>query len=217
MNRRTFVRRSVAGSVGLASASITTVAKETARPARPGSAAPPAFELDELTIAELQSRMASGKYSAHSLTRKYLERIDAVDKHGPPINSVIELNPDALSIATELDKERKTKGPRGPLHGIPVLIKDNTDTDDRMTTTAGSLALGGSIPLQDATVAKKLRDAGAVILGKTNLSEWANFRSSHSTSGWSGRGKQTSNPYALDRNPCGSRSGTPPPLAPNFA
>src|SRR6202171_14979 len=208
MNRRTFVRNSVAGSVGLASASITNAAKETAPTSGPGSVAPPAFELDEATIADLQSGMASGKYTAHSLARKYLDRIDDVDKHGPAIKSVIELNPEALSIASDLDKERKTKGPRGPLHGIPVLIKDNIDTHDRMTTTAGSLALGGSIPLQDSSVAKKLRDAGAVILGKTNLSEWANFRSSHSSSGWSGRGGQTKNPYVLDRNPCGSSSGT---------
>jgi amidase len=208
MNRRNFVRHGVVGSIGLASASITTAAKETAHSSKPGSIAPPAFELDEATIAELQSAMASGKYSAHSLARKYLDRIDAVDKHGPAINSIIELNPDALSIAADLDKERKTKGPRGPLHGIPVLIKDNIDTHDRMTTTAGSLALGGSIPLQDSSVARKLREAGAVILGKTNLSEWANFRSSHSSSGWSGRGGQTKNAYVLDRNPCGSSSGT---------
>ncbi len=207
MNRRNFVRHGVVGSIGLASAGITT-AKETAHSSGPGSMAPPAFELDEATIAELQSAMALGKYSAHSLARKYLDRIDDVDKHGPAINSVIELNPDALSIATDLDKERKTKGPRGPLHGIPVLIKDNIDTHDRMTTTAGSLALGGSIPLQDSSVAQRLRAAGAVILGKTNLSEWANFRSSHSSSGWSGRGGQTKNPYVLDRNPCGSSSGT---------
>ena len=208
MNRRTFVRHSVAGSVGLASVSITSAAKEAAQPLSAGSAPVPAFELDELTIADLQSGMAAGKYSAHSLAKKYLDRIDEVDKHGPAINSVIELNPDALSIASELDKERKAKGPRGPLHGIPVLIKDNIDTHDRMTTTAGSLALGGSIPLQDSSVAKKLREAGCVILGKTNLSEWANFRSSHSSSGWSGRGGQTKNPYVLDRNPCGSSSGT---------
>jgi amidase len=129
---------------------------------------------------------------------------------------VIELNPDAQSIASDLDKERKARGPRGPLHGIPVLIKDNIDTHDRMTTTAGSLALGGSIPLQDAFVAKKLREAGAVILGKTNLSEWANFRSSHSSSGWSGRGGQTKNPYVLDRNPCGSSSGTGAAVAANL-
>jgi amidase len=217
MNRRTFLRHGVAGSVGLASTSITTVAKETAGTAAPRSAALPAFELDEITIAELQSGMAAGKYSAHSLTRKYLDRIDDVDKHGPAINSVIEMNPDALSIATDLDKERKAKGPRGPLHGIPVLIKDNIDTHDRMTTTAGSLALGGSMPLQDSSVARKLREAGAVILGKTNLSEWANFRSSHSTSGWSGRGGQTKNPYVLDRNPCGSSSGTGAGVSANLA
>jgi amidase len=211
MNRRTFVRTTVIGGVGLASASASPSARIA--PAKNTDASittspPPAFELDELTIAELQSGMASGKYSAHSLASKYLDRIDDIDKHGPAINSVLELNPDALSIASDLDKERKAKGPRGLLHGIPVLIKDNIDTADRMTTTAGSLALGGSIPLQDAFVAKKLREAGAVILGKTNLSEWANFRSSHSSSGWSGRGGQTKNPYALDRNPCGSSSGT---------
>jgi amidase len=217
MNRRTFVRNGVAGSVGLASVSINTAAKEAAPRKSTGSAPLPAFELDELTIAELQSGMASGKFSAHSLARKYLDRIDDVDKHGPAISSVIELNPEALSIASDLDKERKAKGPRGPLHGIPVLINDNIDTHDRMTTTAGSLALGGSIPLQDSTVAKKLREAGAVILGKTNLSEWANFRSSHSSSGWSGRGGQTKNPYVLDRNPCGSSSGTGAAIAANLA
>jgi amidase len=217
MNRRTFVRHGVAGTVGLASASITTVAKEPPAPSGPVSSPPPAFELDEATIAELQSGMAGGKYTAHSLARKYLDRIDSVDKHGPAINAVIEVNPDALSIANDLDKERKAKGPRGPLHGIPVLIKDNIDTHDRMTTTAGSLALGGSIPLQDSSVARKLREAGAVILGKTNLSEWANFRSSHSSSGWSGRGGQTKNPYVLDRNPCGSSSGTGAGVSANLA
>src|SRR6266404_5860774 len=216
MNRRTFVRNSVAGSVGLASASITNAAKETAPTSGPAAIAPPAFELDEATIADLQNGMASGKYTARSLARKYLDRIDEVDKHGPAINSIIELNPDALSIAADLDKERKAKGPRGPLHGIPVLIKDNIDTHDRMTTTAGSLALGGSIPLQDSSVAGRLRQAGAVILGKTNLSEWANFRSSHSTSGWSGRGGQTKNAYVLDRNPCGSSSGSGAATAANL-
>ncbi|MFZ0952049.1 MAG: amidase [Candidatus Sulfotelmatobacter sp.] len=168
------------------------------------------FELDEITISELQDGMKSGKFTAHSLVEKYTERIEEIDKdkHGPAINSIIELNPDGLSIADSLDKERKEKGPRGPMHGIPVLIKDNIDTADRMMTTAGSLALLGSKPLQDSHVAQKLRTAGAVILGKTNLSEWANIRSSHSTSGWSGRGGLTKNPYALDRNPCGSSSGT---------
>jgi amidase len=215
MNRRTFVRKSVTGGVALAT--VRTI--EPAKGSSPGldTIPPPAFELDELTIADLQSAMAAGKYTAHSLARKYLDRIGEIDKQGPAINAVIELNPDALSIATELDRERKARGARGPLHGIPVLIKDNIDTHDRMTTTAGSLALGGSIPPQDSFVARKLRDAGAVILGKTNLSEWANFRSSHSSSGWSGRGGQTKNPYVLDRNPCGSSSGTGAALAANLA
>ena len=218
MNRRTFVRSSVIGGVGLASISVTATAREASGVnASSVASPPPAFELDELTVGELQSGMASGKFTAHSLARKYLDRIDDVDKHGPGIKAVIETNPDALAIATELDRERKAKKVRGPLHGIPVLIKDNIDTHDRMTTTAGSLALGGSIPLQDSFVAKKLRDAGAVILGKTNLSEWANFRSSHSSSGWSGRGGQTKNPYVLDRNPCGSSSGTGAAIAANLA
>ena len=216
MNRRNFVKSSVVGGVGLATVNAVRP-NATASVSTSASAPTPAFELDEMTINDLQSAMASGKYSSHSLARKYLDRIDDIDKHGPTINSVIELNPDALSIATELDRERKAKGPRGRLHGIPVLIKDNIDTHDRMTTTAGSLALGGSIPMQDSFVAKKLRDAGAVILGKTNLSEWANFRSSHSTSGWSGRGGQTKNPYVLDRNPCGSSSGTGAAIAANLA
>src|SRR5215475_14552034 len=151
------------------------------------------FELDEKTIAELQEAMKSGGLTARSIAEKYLSRIAAIDKQGPRLNSVIELNPDAATIADALDAERKNKGPRGPLHGIPVLLKDNIDTEDRMSTTAGSLALEGSIPPRDAYVAQKLRDAGAVILGKTNLSEWANFRSTHSTSGWSGRGGLTRN------------------------
>src|SRR6202140_3332411 len=166
------------------------------------------FDLDEITVGELQEGMTSGRFTAHSITDKYLARIEAIDKHGPAINSVIEVNPDALDIAKGLDKERKQKHLRGPLHGIPVLIKDNIDTSDRMMTTAGSLALVGSKPLKDSTVAQKLREAGAVILGKTNLSEWANIRSNQSTSGWSSRGGQTKNPYVLDRNPCGSSSGS---------
>jgi amidase len=152
--------------------------------------------------------MKSGKFTAHSIAEKYLSRIDAVDKQGPAINSVIEINPDALAIADALDKERQAGKIRGPLHGIPILIKDNIDTADRMMTTAGSLALVGSKPPRDSTVAAKLRAAGAVLLGKTNLSEWANIRSSHSISGWSGRGGLTRNPYALDRNACGSSSGS---------
>jgi amidase len=190
-------------------ASVVAVAKPTSLFAASNEAPTPTdFELEEVTISELQSGMQSGKYTARSLVKKYLERIDDIDKNGPELNSVIEINPDAISIAEALDRERKDKGARGPLHGIPILIKDNIDTADRMMTTAGSLALVGSRPAQDAFVAKKLREAGAVILGKTNLSEWANFRSSHSSSGWSGRGGQTYNAYALDRNPCGSSSGS---------
>ena len=166
------------------------------------------FELDEITIAELQDGMKSGKFTARMLVEKYAARIGEIDKHGPSVNSILEMNPDAPSIAEALDQERKGKGPRGPMHGIPVLIKDNIDTADKMMTTAGSLALVGSRAPQDSFVAQKLRSAGTVILGKTNLSEWANIRCSHSSSGWSGRGGLTKNPYALDRNPCGSSSGT---------
>ena len=176
----------------------------------------PDFELDEITVADLQAAMASGKYSAQLLVEKYVSRIERADKAGPGVNSVIELNPDASSIAAGLDRERKSGKVRGPLHGVPVLIKDNIDTADRMQTTAGSLALAGSKPVRDSFVAQKLRQAGAVILGKTNLSEWANIRSSHSTSGWSGRGGLTRNPYALDRNPCGSSSGSGAATAANF-
>lgn len=175
------------------------------------------FELDEITIVELQDGMKSGKLTARSLVEKYSERIDEIDKRGPAVNAIIEMNPDALTIADALDQERKAKGTRGPMHGIPVLIKDNIDTADRMMTTAGSLALVGSKPAKDSFVAQKLRGAGAVILGKANLSEWANIRSSHSVSGWSGRGGLTKNPYALDRNACGSSSGTGAGISANLA
>jgi amidase len=146
------------------------------------------FELYEATIGDLQRGMNSGAFTSRSITEKYLERIGEIDKHGPAINAIIEINPEALAIARALDKERKERGTRGPLHGIPVLIKDNIGTHDRMMTTAGSLALKGSIPRHDAFVVKRLREAGAVILGKTNLSEWADVRSHNSTSGWSSRG-----------------------------
>jgi amidase len=169
---------------------------------------PKSFEFEEATISDLQARLKSGELTTRFLTEAYLHRIQEIDKNGPTLNSVIELNPDALSIGESLDRERKQKGERGFLHGIPVLIKDNIDTADNMQTTAGSLALVGPKPAQDSGVARKLREAGAVILGKTNLSEWANIRSNHSTSGWSGRGGLTKNPYALDRNPCGSSSGS---------
>ena len=174
------------------------------------------FDLTEATIADLSARMRSGRDTAVSIVSKYLARIHAMDKQGPTINAIIELNPDALSIARALDAERKQKGPRGPLHGIPILIKDNIDTGDRMMTTAGSLALAGSPAPRDAFIVERLRAAGAIVLGKTNLSEWANYRSTHSVSGWSGRGGQTRNPYALDRNPCGSSSGSGAGVSANF-
>lgn len=173
-----------------------------------GPAKPRRSGLEEATIAELQVALNSGKETAVSLAKEYLRRIKELDASGPGLRAVLELNPDALEIARELDRERKQKGARGKLHGIPVLIKDNIATHDRMTTTAGSLALAGSIAPQDSFVAQKLREAGAVILGKSNLSEWANFRGERSTSGWSGRGSQTKNPYVLDRNPSGSSSGS---------
>lgn len=175
------------------------------------------FELDEMTIDELQQGLRSGKFTSRGLASRYLARIAEIDKAGPAVNSVIELNPDALGIADSLDAERKSKGPRGPLHGVPILIKDNIGTADGMKTTAGSLALLGSAPRKDSGVARRLRQAGALILGKTNLSEWANFRSSHSSSGWSGRGGQTHNPYALDRNPCGSSSGSGAAVSANLS
>ena len=164
--------------------------------------------LEETTVVELQRGIASGRFTAASLVRDYLKRIEEVDSNGPRLKAVIELNPDAPAIAEALDKERRAKGPRGPLHGIPVLIKDNIDTHDRMTTTAGSLALAGSIAPRDAFIVERLRAAGAVVIGKTNLSEWANFRGSRSISGWSGRGGLTRNPYAMDRSPSGSSSGS---------
>jgi amidase len=166
------------------------------------------FELDEMTRAALEDGMKAGRFTSRSLAEKYLERISDIDTGGPALNTVIELNHDALAIADSLDAERQSKGPRGPLHGIPVLIKDNIGTADHMMTTAGSLALLGFTPAKDSGVARRLRESGALILGKTNLSEWANFRSSHSSSGWSGRGGQTHNPYAYDRSPCGSSSGS---------
>jgi amidase len=169
------------------------------------AAAPRAFELEEITITDIQAGLRSGRFTVESLTRKYLDRIKELDKTGPAVNAVIELNPDAMAIAKALDREKTV---RGPLHGVPVLIKDNIDTHDRMRTSAGSLALAESIAPRDAFLVERLRAAGAVILGKTNLSEWANFRSTHSVSGWSGRGGQTRLPYALDRNPSGSSSGS---------
>ena len=207
MNRREFVQSSLAvAAAGLA--------MEGCAPAPRSSV--PAFELDEATLGTLREGLQSGRFTARSLAEKYLARMEAIDKQGPALRAVLEINPDALAIADALDRERKGGGVRGPLHGIPVLIKDNIDTADRMTTTAGSLALEGSIAPRDSAVAERLRAAGALILGKTNLSEWANFRSTHSSSGWSGRGGQTRNPYVLDRNPSGSSSGSGAAVAANL-
>ena len=175
------------------------------------------FELEEKTIDQLQQAMIDGALSAEKIVELYLARIKAMNRQGPELHAVIETNPDALDIARALDQERAERGPRGPLHGIPILLKDNIATHDKTTTTAGSLVLEGSIPPQDSFVAKQLRDAGAVLLGKANLSEWANFRSNFSSSGWSGRGRQCKNPYVLDRNPCGSSSGSGAAVSANFA
>lgn len=195
--------------VALALLSALVLAADAQQPAR--------FDLDESTIAGLQQKMGLGQETSRSLVQKYLARIDAVDRQGPGLKSVLEVNPDALAIADQLDAERRMDGPRGPLHGIPVLIKDNIATADHMMTTAGSLALAGVTPPKDAFIVAQLRQAGAVILGKTNMSEWANFRSTHSTSGWSGRGGLTLNPYALDRNTSGSSSGSGAAVAANLA
>src|SRR5687768_8611810 len=177
----------------------------------------PAFELDEATVATLSEGMSSGKWTARGITEQYLARIAAVDRAGPTLQSVLEINPEALAIADQLDAERKASGPRGALHGIPVLVKDNLDSGDRMSTTAGSLALADTRAPRDSTVVANLRRAGAVLLGKTNLSEWANYRSTSSTSGWSARGGLTRNPYVLDRNACGSSSGSGAAGAANLA
>jgi amidase len=214
INRRRFLQSSaMVGALALVTPLLSRAAEHGLAPS---PARMPAFELDEVTISELEAGMQSGKWSAKRLAEKYLERIEDIDRRGPALNSVIELNPEALKIAEDLDRERKAGRTRSPLHGIPVLIKDNIDTADRMMTTAGSLALVGAKPERDAFVAERLRASGAVILGKTNLSEWANFRSTHSTSGWSGRGGQTRLPYVLDRNPCGSSSGSGVAVAANL-
>src|SRR5579864_735733 len=170
-------------------------------------------DVEEASLTDLQAALASGRFTSVALVEQYTTRISSIDKK---INSVIELNPDAQAIAAALDRERKEKGARSALHGLPILIKDNIDTADKMQTTAGSLAMAGTPSPKDAALVTRLRDAGAILLGKTNLSEWANYRSSHSTSGWSGRGGQTRNPYALDRNPSGSSSGSGAAAAANL-
>src|SRR4051794_36589844 len=191
---------------------------EANEPSNADEAVPPGPypELDGATIADLGSAFRAGTLSIRELVEQYLERIEALDRQGLQLRSVIELNPEAMAIADALDHEMQTRGPRGPLHGIPVLLKDNIDTADQMLTTAGSLALVGSRPRQDATVAARLREAGAVILGKTNMSEWAGMRSYRLASGWSGRGGQSRTPYALARTPCGSSWGSPAAVAANL-
>jgi amidase len=217
IDRRTFLRcGAIGGSSVLIARGVITAAGTASEPL----AAAPAvdrFELDEATVADLQKRMETGQGSAHSIAEMYLDRIAALDRKGPALRSVLETNPRALADAKALDEERKAGKLRGPLHGIPVLLKDNIDTAGAMMTTAGSLALEGGSAANDAFIVARLREAGAVILGKTNLSEWANFRSTRSSSGWSGRGGQCRNPYALDRNTSGSSSGTGAAIAASFA
>lgn len=206
MKRRNFFRTAAIGGGSLALASLTSCVQPDSKVETEPNYAD--FELNEVTITELQEKMKSGELTSEEITKKYLDRIERIDKNGPELRSVIEVNPEALDIARQLDAERKSGKIRGLLHGIPVLIKDNIDTGDTMQTTAGSLALVGSPAYEDAPIVHKLREAGAVLLGKTNLSEWANFRSTKSSSGWSGRGGQVRNPFCLDRSPCGSSSGT---------
>ena len=221
IDRRRFIGASAAGgaaaALGVQGCAPDTSTGSGGDEARSAASPPPPFELDEVTVAELQAAMESGERTARSITQLYLERIEALDRQGPELRSVIEVNPEALEIADRLDEERRVSGPRGPLHGVPVALKDNIDTHDRMTTTAGSLALEGSIPPQDAFVVQRLREAGAIVLAKLNMSEWAYFRGERATSGWSARGGQCRNPYALDRNPCGSSSGSGVAAAANLA
>ena len=207
MDRRTFLGTTAAGSAGLTMNRACSPSAPEA-PAGGGQGGIPPFDFDEVTVDDLQRLMESGEHTARSITEAYIGRIEAMDRQGPELRSMIEINPDALEIADELDAERRAGATRGPLHGIPVALKDNLDTHDRMTTTAGSLALEGSIPPRDSFVAERLRAAGAILLGKANMSEWAYFRGERATSGWSARGGQCRNPYALNRNPCGSSSGS---------
>ncbi len=221
LSRRTFLRLgALAGAsaplAGMLGGAPEASATPSATPDAPRPMSAAAVALEEATIADLQAAMTRGGLTSLALVNMYLERIQSIDVNGPSLNSILEVNPEARRIARQLDRERRDGHVRGPLHGIPVLLKGNIDTADRMTSTAGSLALVGDAPSQDATVAARLRAAGAVILGKTNLSEWANFRGVNSTSGWSGQGGQTRNPYVLDRNPCGSSSGSGASVAANL-
>jgi amidase len=207
-DRRTFLRRAALLSLAASSSARKLAASSEWLHSRAAMARLELFEPEEATVTALQAEMQAGRLSARALTQHYLKRIAELDRKGPTLRSIIETNPEALQLAEDLDRERQSKGSRGPLHGIPVILKDNIDTADRMTTTAGSLALEGSIPPRDSGVASRLRAAGAVLLAKANMSEWANIRSTRSSSGWSARGGQCCNPFVLDRNPCGSSSGS---------
>lgn len=217
MQRRNFIKASAVAGVALSALSLNSCAPAAEKKDQaPDNKTTDDFALNEATIELLQQKMQSKEYTSHTITQLYLTRINDIDKNGPKLNAVIELNPEALDMANQLDKERDNGKVRGPLHGIPVLIKDNINTKDKMATTAGSLALADNFAAKDAFIINKLREAGAVILGKTNLSEWANFRSTRSCSGWSCKGGQTKMPYILDRNPSGSSAGTGTAVAANF-
>jgi len=213
LSRRGFLEL---GAAAAAAAALPVPRRGGASVSPPRATEPQAFALAETSIADLQDGMRAGRLTSRSITAAYLERIAALDRQGPTLRAVLETNPDALELASELDCERAQRRVRGPLHGIPVILKDNVDTRDRMQTTAGSLALEGNIAARDAFLVERLRAAGAVILAKANLSEWANFRSTRSSSGWSGRGRQCRNPYVLDRNPSGSSSGSAVAVSANF-
>jgi amidase len=218
--RRTFINHvTVLGAAAASGISVPPAAygaEPAPAPPAAGRLPAPPFDLEEITVADLQAGLASGRYTSRGVVEQYLARIAAMDRAGPSIHSIIETNPEALDLAEQLDRERASKGPRGALHGTPVLLKDNIDTADRMTTTAGSLALEGSIAPHDSHVAERLRAAGAILLAKANMSEWANIRSNRSSSGWSARGGQCRNPFVLDRNPCGSSSGSAAAVSANF-
>jgi amidase len=218
MKRRTFLTTSTLATIGITTFLVEGCnnSKNNIGDEKVTNDIPEEFELDELTIDSLQEKLTSGIYSSEKLVEFYLKRIEAIDKKGPTLNSIIEINSDAISIAREMDNERKDGKIRGALHGIPIVIKDNIDTADKMQTTAGSLSMVGNFSSKDAFIVKKLREAGAIIIGKTNLSEWANFRSTQSSSGWSSRGGQTKNPYFLDHNPCGSSAGSGVAVAANL-
>ena len=208
MKRRDFIIKGSILGISVATFTYQSCRSKSSESKEKQQSNKPAFEVRETTLDDVQKKMREGAITSKELTQIYLERIKEIDRQGPELRSVIEVNPDALAIAEGLDKERKEGKVRGPLHGIPVLIKDNIDTADKMATTAGSLALSDNHASNDAYIVNQLREAGAVLLGKTNLSEWANFRSTRSSSGWSSRGGQTKNPYVITRNPCGSSSGS---------